>query len=118
VIVFGIDYADDIDHAFTVLREVMLGDPRASREPQPWFGVESLGDFAVNVSARVWVKAADHKNYRADMLKAVKEAFDREGIELPYPHTVQIDKGSVPLRTPPIKPKPEAAQQGAPAKRT
>jgi small conductance mechanosensitive channel len=109
VIVFGIDYADDIDHAFAVLKDIMLGDPRASQHPDPWFGVESLGDFAVNVSARVWVKASDHKNYKADMLKAVKEAFDREGIELPYPHAVQLSKGDVPLRSPPIKPKPGAA---------
>ncbi|MEO5587331.1 MAG: mechanosensitive ion channel domain-containing protein [Novosphingobium sp.] len=121
VIVFGIDYADDIDHAFAVLREVMVGDPRASSHPEPWFGVESLGDYSVNVSARVCVKAGDYKNYKADMLKAVKEAFDREGIEVPYPHAVEISKGEVPLRSPPIKPpvklQPGADGAGAPAHR-
>lgn len=103
VITFGIDYADDIDKAFAVLHEVMLADPRASSQPAPWFGLESLGDFSVNVSTRVWVRTADHKDFRAAMLKAVKEAFDREGIEFPYPHAVQLSKGEVPLRAPPIK---------------
>jgi small conductance mechanosensitive channel len=100
VIVFGIGYEDDIDRAFAVLREVMGGDQRALADPPPWFGVESLGDFAVNISARVWVKSGDYLQYRADMLKAVKEAFDREGIEIPYPHTVEVSKGEPAVRQP------------------
>ena len=106
VLPFGIGYEDDIDRAIEVLRSVMLGDPRALRELPPWFGVVSLGDFSVNLSARVWVKKGDHKTYRSDMLKLVKEAFDREGIDLPYPHSVEISKGEITLRTPPIKPPP------------
>jgi len=38
------------------------------------------------------------------MIKAVKEAFDREGIEIPYPHAVQITQGgSVSLSTKPSR---------------
>jgi small conductance mechanosensitive channel len=106
VLPFGIGYEDDIDKALGVLESVMLGDPRALTNLEPWFGVVSLGDFAVNLSARVWVKKADHKRYRSDMLKLVKEAFDREGIELPYPHSVEISKGEIELRSPTIKPSP------------
>jgi small-conductance mechanosensitive channel len=40
------------------------------------------------------------------MRKLVKEAFDREGIEMPYPHAVEMSKGEVAARTPPIKPAP------------
>lgn len=100
VIVFGISYEDDIDKAFEILRAEMTGDERALDNPAPWFGVDSLGDFSVNLSARVWVNAGDHLQYRSDMLKAVKEAFDREGIEIPYPHAVEISKGNVELRLP------------------
>lgn len=109
IIVFGIGYEDDIDKAFAVLREVMAEDSRAATEPAPWFGVESLGDFSVNISARVWVKAGDYLQYRADMLHWVKEAFDREGIEIPYPHAVQISKGEVDRRSPPVKQPPQPA---------
>lgn len=103
VIPFGIGYEDDIDRAFDVLRATMSGDPRALRDPAPWFGVETLGDFAVTISARAWVATADYPGFRADMLKAVKEAFDREGIEMPYPHAVEMSKGEVERRSPPIK---------------
>lgn len=107
VLTFGIGYEDDIDQALDLARQVMTGDPRALEEPAPWFGVESLGDFAVNISGRVWVRTEDHFQYRADMLKLVKEAFDREGVELPYPHSVEISKGEIILRSPPIKPPPD-----------
>lgn len=107
VLPFGIGYDDDIDQAFAVLKQVMTGDPRALSDPAPWFGLVSLGDFAVNLSARVWVRKADHKKYRSDMLQLVKEAFDREGIDLPYPHSVEISKGEIALRMPPIKPSPD-----------
>lgn len=112
VLAFGIGYEDDIDQALDIMRDVMAGDPRAMAEPEPWFGVESLGDFSVSVSGRVWVKTPDHFQYKADMLKLVKEAFDREGVELPYPHSVEISKGEITLRTPPIKP-PPARETGA-----
>jgi small conductance mechanosensitive channel len=104
VITFGIGYEDDIDQALQVLRDTMTGDPRAATEPPAWFGVEALADSSVNLSARVWVSTDAYFGYRTDMLKLVKEAFDREGIEILYPHAVQISKGEVPLRAAPIKP--------------
>lgn len=65
VIVFAVGYEDDLDQVIAILNETMTSDTRALTEPLPWFGVESLGDFAVNVSARVWVKTADYLDYRA-----------------------------------------------------
>ena len=109
VIIFGVGYEDDLDQVLAVAKAVMTGDGRAMSDPPPWFGVDGLGDFAVNVSGRVWIKTDDYLDYRADMLKAVKEAFDREGIEMPYPHAVEMSKGEIPLRTPPVKPPPQAS---------
>lgn len=109
-LIFGIGYEDDIDKALGTLKSVMLGDRRALTDPEPWFGVVKLGDFSVDITARVWVKKADGKNYRSEMLQQVKQTFDREGIDLPYPHSVEISKGEIELRTPPIKAAPEAMQ--------
>lgn len=104
VLVFGVGYEDDLDQALGIMRAIMMGDPRARAEPPPWFAVDALGDFAVNLTGRVWTATADYLAYRADMLKSVKEAFDREGIEMPYPHAVEMSKGEVERRDPPIKP--------------
>lgn len=110
VLLLGVGYEDDLDQVLAVIRETMTSDPRAIAEPEPWFGVESLGDFSVNVSGRVWVATGDYFEYRAAMVKSVKEAFDRESIEMPYPHAVEMSKGEVVMRQPPIKParKPNA----------
>lgn len=105
IIVFGIGYEDDIDQAIAVLREVMGDDPRTIHDPPLWFGAERLGDFAVDISARAWIAVDDYLQYRADMIHRVKEAFDAEGIEIPYPHSVEISKGEIELRLPPIKPR-------------
>lgn len=105
IIVFGIGYEDDIDEAIAVLREVMSDDPRTIHDPPLWFGAERLGDFAVDISARAWIAVDDYLQYRADMIHRVKEAFDAEGIEIPYPHAVEISKGEIELRLPPIKPR-------------
>jgi len=112
-VVFGIGYEDDIDRAFEILRAIMADDARTIADPPPWIGVESLGDSAVNVSARAWIRTDDYLDYRAALIKAAKEAFDREGIEMPYPHAVEMSKGEVPRRDPPIKPAPAQARAGA-----
>lgn len=111
VITIGIGYEDDIDAALQIMRDIMAGDPRAIAEPPGWFGVKDLGDSAVNIQGRMWVPSADHRIYKSETIKLVKEAFDREGIEIPYPHAVEMSKGEIERRTPPIKPLPARLRQ-------
>lgn len=113
IIIVGVGYEDDLDLAMRVMREVMTADPRAIAEPPAWFGVDELAESSVNITGRAWVATDDHRAYRADMLKAIKEAFDREGIEIPYPHTVEMSKGEVARRDPPIKPAANAKKADA-----
>jgi small conductance mechanosensitive channel len=108
IIQIGIGYDDDIDLALAAMQTVMTGDPRAMADPPSWFGVKSLGDFAVNIEGRVWVETKAHRVYKSDMTKLLKEAFDRENIDMPYPHSVEISKGEIALRSPPIKPSPRS----------
>ena len=104
IIAVGIGYEDDIDRALDVMRDIMAGDTRAVSDPPGWFGVKELGDSAVVVEGRMWISTDQHRVYKADMTKLIKEAFDREGIDMPYPHAVELSKGEIPRRDPPIKP--------------
>jgi small conductance mechanosensitive channel len=97
----GLEY--DIDQALAVLKRVMLSDSRASTKPAPWFGVQGLADSSVILSALVWVKTSEHKIFRSDMFKAVKEAFDVERVRLAHPQAVQVSKDEVPLWSPTTK---------------
>lgn len=109
IIEFGVGYDDDIDKAVAVLRATMGADRRVAAAPPPWFGVQTLDEYSVNISARVWIGIDDYLQFRADMLHWVKEAFDREGIDIPYPHAVEMSKGEIELRMAPIKPAREPA---------
>ncbi|MEO0608389.1 MAG: mechanosensitive ion channel family protein, partial [Pseudomonadota bacterium] len=41
---------------------------------------------------RNWVEASDYWDVKFDLTKQVKEAFDQQGISIPYPHQVEIVK--------------------------
>jgi small conductance mechanosensitive channel len=84
-LVFGIGYGDDIKKAKAILRQLVEEDERSLEEPEPTIFVSSLGDSSVNLCMRVWTASADLWPYQWDMQERVKEAFDANGINIPYP---------------------------------
>ena len=82
---FGIGYADDIDKAKAIIGQVITSDERVLKDPEPFFGVISLGDNSVNIVARVWVEAANYWPLFFAMNEAVKKEFDKQGISIPFP---------------------------------
>lgn len=53
--------------------------------PAPFVRVSEHGDSSINIVARAWTKSADYWTVNFDVLEAVKDAFDKNGIEIPYP---------------------------------
>ena len=92
--VFGIDYGDDADKAMQVITDLALADTRIHKDPAPWVRVTNLGESSVDLTARLWCDAADYWDIKFEMTKAVKEAFDQQGISIPYPHSVEIQKSA------------------------
>jgi small conductance mechanosensitive channel len=90
--VFSISYDDDIEKAIKVIGDVFAADERARDEPPVWINVVALASSSVDIRARAWCATTDWWELRCDMLKRVKQAFDREGITIPYPHQVEIHK--------------------------
>ncbi len=91
-ITFGIDYDDNIDAAIAAIRQVIDADNRVFTDPEPFVKVTNLGDSSVDISTRSWVRAADYWDVKFDLTKMVKEALDRAGISIPYPHTTMVQK--------------------------
>ncbi|KUJ85422.1 mechanosensitive ion channel protein MscS [Ruegeria marisrubri] len=91
-LVFGIDYGDDADKAMQIILDVAKADGRVLSDPEPWVRVTNLGDSSVDVTARLWCATDDYWDLKFQLTKAVKEAFDKQGISIPYPHTVEIQK--------------------------
>ena len=84
-LVFGIGYDDDIQHAIDVLTDVATAHELVLDEPALAVKVDKLGDSAVNLFCRPWVKTADYWTVHLDLTRTVKEHFDAEGISFPYP---------------------------------
>ena len=82
---FAIGYSDDIDKAKQTLLDVVSADDRVLKDPEPFVAVASLGDSSVNLTARVWVNAADYWDIFFKMNEEVKKEFDKQGISIPYP---------------------------------
>jgi len=91
-LVFGIDYGDDADKAISIITDIATADSRINSDPEPWVRVTNLGDSSVDITARLWCAAADYWDVKFDLTKSVKEAFDTNGISIPYPHQVEIHK--------------------------
>ena len=91
-VTFGIDYGDDIDKAIGIIRSIVDADDRIMKDPEPFAKVVNLGDSSVDIATRNWVSAKDYWDVKFDLTKAVKEAFDKQGVSIPYPHQVEIVK--------------------------
>jgi small conductance mechanosensitive channel len=84
-LVFAIAYEDSIGKAIDLIRDEIAKDARAMAEPAPFVAVGDLADSAVNIVAWVWCKAGDYGSLKPDLMRAVKERFDAEGITIPFP---------------------------------
>lgn len=82
---FGVGYGEDLKRAEEVIRETIMRDERSHDEPEPFIQVNALNDSSVDFLVRVWVDSSDYFQYQADMKRAVKEALDANGIDIPFP---------------------------------
>jgi small conductance mechanosensitive channel len=88
---FDISYNDDIDHAMSVVMSVTNDHPQVLQKSTTWVGVHALAESSVQLRVRAWMATPDFLQVKADLNKNVKQAFDKEGISIPYPHQVQVD---------------------------
>ena len=99
----GISFDSDIGLAKSIIRKEaekhpFLLDNRSPEElksgqPKVVIRVISLGEYAVNLRAYLW--AADTAQAFAmscDLYESVKERFDAEGIEIPFPYRTIVQK--------------------------
>ncbi|MEQ1783667.1 MAG: mechanosensitive ion channel family protein [Hyphomonadaceae bacterium] len=106
-LLFSIDYDDDLDKAIRLIGEVLKQDKRIRDEPPVWVKVVELASSSVDIRARAWVSNADWWDARCDTIRSVKLTFDRNGITIPYPHQMAVQKNT-PDRSPPqLREQPE-----------
>ncbi len=99
----GVAYTTDLNKAFNVMRDEIMKHPLlidhrtdAEREkgvPEVIVRVISLEDSSIILRAWAWAaNTGEAYVMKCDLLKSVKERFDAENIEIPYPYYNQIIK--------------------------
>ncbi|MBK6487168.1 MAG: mechanosensitive ion channel [Gemmatimonadetes bacterium] len=81
----GVGYGDDLNKAKQVIERLLAEDDRVLKDPPAVVAVANLGDSSVDFVVRPWVNSSDYFGVKFDFTKAVKEAFDAEGISIPFP---------------------------------
>jgi small-conductance mechanosensitive channel len=84
----GVDYETDPEHAEEVALETMTDVESVALTPPPQVVPKSFGDSAIVLELRFWIdRPTPPRRWRATtaVIHAVKDAFEREGIKIPYP---------------------------------
>ncbi len=90
--VIGVGYDEDIKKTKEVLMEVLTSNPQVLNDPAPSVNVMELADSSVNFAVRPFCKPEDYWDVYFATYEGCKLALDKAGIEIPYPHEVQINK--------------------------
>lgn len=89
----GVAYKEDTEVVMKIMKQVgdeLQKDPELGEqinEPIEVFGLDSFGDSAVVIKARIKTKPAQQWTIGREYRKRLKKAFDERNIEIPFPHT-------------------------------
>ena len=83
----NVNYNTDIELARKVLLAVAQSNSLVLTDPASEVFIYQHGQYALGVKLRVWVKPSDYWTVYFDMWEDIKKAFDKFGIQIPYPHT-------------------------------
>lgn len=83
----GVNYEADLQKAREVLLE-LAKDERVLADPEPVAVVSMLGDSAITLSLRVWVKTADYWDVMFRFNELSRDRLKEAGIDIPFPQRV------------------------------
>jgi small conductance mechanosensitive channel len=89
---FGVGYDSDIKKTKEIIFGIINNHPLILKEPATAVNLSELADSSINFFTRAWVKKEDYWAVKFDVMEQTKEALDAAGIEIPYPHRVNINK--------------------------
>ena len=82
---FSVSYDSDINVVKDILSGIAESNPMIMKEPEPVIGVSEHGDSGIIMDVLAWCSTEDYYDVKYYLEEEVKLAFDREGIEIPFP---------------------------------
>jgi small conductance mechanosensitive channel len=81
----GVGYNTNIKDAVALVKQILAGNPRVLKQPEPVVGVSLLADFSVNIAVKPWARVDDFVPANAEINEAILEEFRLKAIEIPFP---------------------------------
>ncbi len=82
----SVEYGQDVEQVRQVLLELFKQDERILNEPAaPFIALSKLGDSSVDLTIRLWVKAADYWDVFFQTQERIYTEFNKRGISFPFP---------------------------------
>ncbi len=83
----GVGNDSDLDKVARITHQVIAGLPGVLKDPPPSVTFRNFGDSSIDFTLLFWTDTMEVgiNNAQDAAIKALKETFDREGIDLPYP---------------------------------
>ncbi len=82
----GVAYKESIRCVEEVLFEVADNNPLCLEEPKPLLIFLGFGDSSIDLQFSVWARRESYLDLLNTIQTEIKEAFDDQGIEIPFPH--------------------------------
>ncbi len=89
----SVAYKEDIAQVREILLDVAHKNEHALSEPQPLIVFEAFGASSIDLLFLVWAPSDEFLRLKNSLQEEIKASFDKEGIEIPFPH-VSLYSGS------------------------
>ncbi|MCK7148440.1 small-conductance mechanosensitive channel MscS [Enterobacter bugandensis] len=82
-LVIGVGFDNHISYVKKVILDVIDAHPGISKDKEILVRLGEMGTSSLNFHVRVWVKNADYWKTYYDLMEDIKEALDKNGIDIP-----------------------------------
>lgn len=97
--VVRVAYKEDVRKVLEILKDIAENMPDALKDPAPLIQLDGFGDSSIDINFGVWTATSKVIDMKTQLMLAVKERFDKEGIEIPFPHiSIYAGEASEPIK--------------------
>jgi small-conductance mechanosensitive channel len=89
----SVAYKEDLSKVKGLLMEIAKNNPYCLNNPEPLFVIKEFGKHGVELLLGAWFSKTDYLALKNSIMQEIKERFDGEGIEIPFPH-ISVYAGS------------------------
>ncbi len=113
----SVAHKEDITKVTECLLEIALKNPYCLNEPAPLIVFTDFSESSLDFLFALWFEKSDYGNLKNSVMKEIKERFEKEGIEIPFPHRTLYTGSATdpfPVKIVAEKAAPQSGREGAP----